>query len=373
MHRRASPADLLSPDPLKSAIAAGLRYVSGSVPGIQRVRRGKGFRYFDSHSRPVRDPKDLQRIRGLVIPPAWRNVWICGSPHGHLQAFGWDVKGRKQYRYHPLYRQVRDQVKYSRMIAFGTVLALIRKRVARDLKRPELCREKVLATVVRLLETTCIRVGNAEYAKDNESYGLTTLRNRHVQISGATLRFQFKGKSGQRHLIEITDRRLAHIVRECQELPGYELFEYVDEKGERCVVDSGDVNDYLRKIAGDEFTAKDFRTWLGTVLAARTLAAAGPADNATDAKKKIVATVKEVSSQLGNRPAASRKYYIHPAIFEAFEDGSLFDVIKQGAEQEKAYRGKGLLAEEYAVMVILAKHVERLAAEAQKTIKARAA
>jgi DNA topoisomerase I len=373
MHRRPRPADLLSPDPLKSAIAAGLRYISGAVPGIRRVRHGRGFRYFGPDARPLRNPKDLHRIRSLVIPPAWTNVWICASPHGHLQAVGWDAKGRKQYRYHPLYREVRDQVKYSRLIAFGTVLALIRKRVEEDLKRPGLCREKVLATVVRLLETTCIRVGNAEYAKDNESYGLTTLRNRHVQISGATLRFRFNGKSGQRHLIEITDKRLARIVRECQELPGYELFEYMDEKGQRCVVDSADVNAYLRTIAGDEFTAKDFRTWTGTVLAARELAAAGPARNATDAKKKIVATVKQVASQLGNRPAASRKYYIHPAIFEAFEDGSLFEVMQQGVEQEKAYNGDGLRAEEYAVMVILAKHVEKLAAEAQKNLQARAA
>jgi len=354
-------------------MAAGLRYISGDVPGIRRKRAGHGFRYYGPDEKPVRDAKALHRIRSLVIPPAWKNVWICASPFGHLQAVGWDVKGRKQYRYHPLYREVRDQVKYSRLIAFGTMLAVIRKRVEHDLRRPGLCREKVLATVVRLLETTCIRVGNAEYAKDNESYGLTTLRNRHVQISGTTLRFQFKGKSGQRHLIEINDRQLARIVRECQELPGYELFEYIDKKGNRCVVDSGDVNAYLRKIAGDEFTAKDFRTWSGTVVAARTLAAAGPCRNATDCKKKIVAAVKEVARQLGNRPAASRKYYIHPAILEAYEDGSLFEVMQQGEEQERAYNGEGLRAEEYAVMVILAKHAEKLAQHVQKTVKARAA
>jgi DNA topoisomerase-1 len=319
----------------------------------------------------VRDAKDLQRIRSLVIPPAWKDVWICPSPFGHLQAVGWDAKGRKQYRYHPLYRHVRDQVKYSRLIAFGAVLAVVRQRVAEDLKRPALCREKVLATVVKLLERTCIRVGNAEYAKENESFGLTTLRNRHVQISGATLRFNFKGKSGRLHLVEITDRRLARIVRECQELPGYQLFEYVGENGKRCVIDSADVNEYIRGIAGDEFTAKDFRTWTGTVIAARELASLGPCRNPTDGKRKIVAGVKQVATQLGNRPSASRKYYIHPAIFDAFTDGSLFEIMRQGAEQEKAYDGHGLRAEEYAVMVILAKHVENLAAEAEKTAKAR--
>jgi DNA topoisomerase-1 len=371
MHRRLRPADLLSPDPLKSAVAAGLRYISGEAPGIRRIRCGHGFRYFGPDRKPMRDAKELQRIRSLVIPPAWKNVWICGNRFGHLQAVGWDAKGRKQYRYHPLYREVRDQVKYSRMIAFGTVLAVIRQRVARDLRRHGLCREKVLATVVRLLETTRIRVGNPEYAKDNESYGLTTLRNRHVQISGATLRFQFKGKSGQRHLVEINDRQLARIVRECQDLPGYELFEYVDENGRRSVVDSADVNAYLRRIAGDEFTAKDFRTWSGTVLAARSLAAAGPCRGATDCKKKVVAAVKEVARQLGNRPAASRKYYIHPAVLEAYEDGSLFDVMRQGEQQEKAYNGDGLRAEEYAVMVILAKQAERLANKAAKVSQVR--
>jgi DNA topoisomerase-1 len=363
MHRRPHPAELLSPDPLKSALAAGLRYVNDSAPGIRRTRRGRGFRYIGPDEKPLRDSKELHRIGSLVIPPAWKNVWICPSRFGHLQAVGWDVKGRKQYRYHALYREVRDQVKYSRLIAFGTVLAIIRKRVERDLRHAGLCREKVLATVVRLLERTCIRVGNAEYAKENESYGLTTLRNRHVQISGATLTFQFKGKSGQRHLIEITDRRLARVVRDCQELPGYELFEYVDENGKRCVVDSADVNAYLREIAGDEFTAKDFRTWTGTVIAARALADAGPARNATDAKKKMVAAIKTVAQRLGNRPAASRKYYIHPAVFEAFSDGSLFEFMRHGAEQEKAYNGQGLRAAEYAVMVILAKNVEDLLAK----------
>jgi DNA topoisomerase-1 len=310
--------------------------------------------------RTLREPAELKRIRSLAIPPAWKNVWICPSCSGHIQAIGWDVKGRKQYRYHSQYRAVRDQAKFSRMIAFGTALAVIRRRVEEDLKRRGLPREKVLGTVVRLLETTCIRVGNVEYAKENESFGLTTMRNRHVQISGATLRFQFKGKSGQRHLLEVTDRHLARIVQQCQELPGYELFEYVDEEGHPRVVDSADVNAYLREISGQEFTAKDFRTWAGTVIAARELAAAGPHRNESDAKKKIVTAIKNVAQQLGNRPAASRKYYIHPAVLDAYLDGSLFETMREGRAQEEAYNGQGLRAEEYSVMVIIAKSLEKL-------------
>jgi DNA topoisomerase I len=361
MTPRAQSSEFLSTDPLASALAAGLRYVNGNRPGVRRVRCGTGFRYIGPDGAAIRDPDELQRIRSLVIPPAWQNVWICSTRFGHIQAIGWDARGRKQYRYHSLYREVRDQAKFSRMIAFGTVLAVIRQRVKEDLKRPGLPREKVLAAVVRLLETTHIRVGNAEYAKENESFGLTTLRNRHVQISQTTLHFEFKGKSGQWHLVEMTDRRLARIVRECQELPGYELFQYVDESGQRRAVDSADVNAYIREIAGAEFTAKDFRTWAGTVLAARELAAAGPCRNPTDGKRKMVAAIKSVARHLGNRPATCRKYYIHPAIFDAFSDRSLFTALSHGAEQEQAYNGKGLLAEEYAVMVIVAQYLENLA------------
>ena len=348
-------------EPVLAAKEAGLRYVDGSGPCIRRARCGSGFRYLGPGGAPLRDRAELERIKSLAIPPAWTNVWICPSRNGHIQAVGWDAKGRKQYRYHARYREVRDEAKFSRMIAFGTALAIIRRRVRRDLKRRGLPREKVLATVVRLLETTYIRVGNAEYAKENESFGLTTLRNRHVQICGATLRFQFKGKSGQKHLLEVTDRHLARIVQQCQDLPGYELFEYVDESGETRVVDSADVNEYLRGIAGQEFTAKDFRTWAGTVLAARELVAVGRPHGPTDAKKRIVKAVKRVAEKLGNRPAASRKYYIHPAMFEAYEDGSLFETMRAGVEQEQAYHGKGLRAEEYAVMVIIAKAMEKLA------------
>ena len=246
------------------------------------------------------------------------------------------------------------QAKFSRMIAFGTLLALVRRRVERDLRRHGLPREKVLATVVRLLETTYIRVGNEEYARDNESFGLTTMKDRHVHIAGDRLHFQFRGKSGQEHLIALNDRRLARIVKQCRDLPGYELFQYVDANGATHRIDSGDVNRYIRELTGHDFTAKDFRTWAGTLLAARELDAAGPAASATAAKRAIAGAVKTVARQLGNRPATCRKYYVHPAIFDAYTDGSLFQVMAQGREQHAAYEGRGLRPEEYSVMVIIA-------------------
>lgn len=352
---------MFSTDPLESAAEAGLRYVRCGGPCIRRVRCGKAFRYFDPSGKPLRDPRQLARIRSLVIPPAWINVAICPSPNGHLQAVGIDARGRKQYRYHARYRAVRDQAKFSRMIAFGTVLAIIRRRVEKDLRRTALSKEKVLATVIRLLETSFIRVGNDEYARENDSFGLTTLKNRHVRIAGATLRFHFRGKSGLQHDIELTDRRLASIVRRCQELPGYELFEYIGKDGKVCAVESADVNRYIREISGGEFTAKDFRTWAGTLLALRELAAAGPVANEREGKRAVVAAVKAVAAQLGNRPATCRKYYVHPAILEAYMDGSLFPILQQGEQQNAAYSGLGLRPEEYAVMVIIAAHQEHLA------------
>lgn len=352
---------MFSNDPLQSAAEAGLRYVSGSGPCIQRIRSGKGFRYLGPDGKPLRDARHLARIRSLVIPPAWTNVWICPSPHGHLQAVGWDAKGRKQYRYHPLYRAVRDQAKFSKMIAFGTVLALIRKKVGEDLRRPGLPREKVLAAVVRLLETTYIRVGNDEYAKENDSFGLTTMHDRHVRIAGARLFFQFRGKSGQQHSIDLTDQRLARIVKQCQELPGYELFQYEGEDGKPHPIDSAEVNQYIREAAGNDFTAKDFRTWAGTVLAAKELHAAGPCPNAKAGKKTLVTAIKTVASRLGNRPSTCRKYYIHPAIIDAYTDGSLFPAMEQGEQQNAAYAGLGLRPEEYSVMVIVAEYQQKLA------------
>lgn len=347
---------MFSVDPAESAQEAGLRYVSGCGPCIQRVRSGKSFRYTGPDGKALRDARHLERIRSLAIPPAWEKVWICPSPNGHLQAIGWDARGRKQYRYHPKYREVRDQAKFSRMLAFGAVLALIRKRVAEDLARRGLPKEKVLATVVRLLETTFIRVGNDEYARENESFGLTTMRNRHVRIEGARLNFHFRGKSGQDHTVELTDRRLARVVRECQELPGYELFEYVDESGQVNRVDSCDVNEYIREITGQDFTAKDFRTWAGTVIAVAELNACEKCESETAIKKTVAAAVKNVARRLGNRPATCRKYYIHPAILDAYADGSLFARMEQGEQQNAAYAGLGLRPEEYCVLVLIADH-----------------
>jgi len=360
---------MFSTDPLESAEEAGLRYVSGCGPCIRRVRCGRAFRYIGPDGASLRDPKQLQRIRSLAIPPAWRDVWICPSPKGHLQAAGWDARGRKQYRYHPRYRTTRDQAKFSRMIAFGTVLALIRKRVREDLRRTGLPKEKVVATVVRLLETSYIRIGNEEYAEENGSFGLTTLKNRHVQINGATLRFRFRGKSGMEHTIELTDRRLSRIVKECRELPGYELFQYLDEAGEPRTIDAADVNAWLRETTGQEFTAKDFRTWFGTVLAVREFAAAGPARGQAAGKKATVETVKRVARHLGNRAATCRKYYIHPAIVDAYLDGSLFQTLELGEQQDSAYAGMGLAPEEYCVMVTIARYQEDLARGMRETAR----
>jgi DNA topoisomerase I len=350
---------MFSTDPVESAAEAGLRYVRSGGPCIQRLKHGKSFRYIGPDGKPLRDPAQLERIRNLVIPPAWTNLWICPSPNGHLQAVGRDAKGRKQYRYHARYRAVRDEAKFSRMIAFSAALALIRRGVERDLKRNGLPREKVLAVVVRLLETAWVRIGNDEYAKENESFGLTTMRNRHVHIEGAKLMFQFRGKSGQNHTIELTDRRLASIVKQCRDLPGYNLFEYVDESGNVCRIDSADVNHYIRELAGQDFTAKDFRTWAGTLLAARELHAAGPAETQTAGNKVVIEAVRQVSKKLGNRPATCRKYYIHPAILDAYADGSLFEKMRQGVAQDEALEGTGLRPEEYAAVAIIAKYQER--------------
>jgi DNA topoisomerase-1 len=333
-------------DSVLSARLAGLRHVTDDKPGIRRRRRGKGFSYLDPAGRPLRDPRERRRIEALAVPPAWTAVWICPLASGHLQATGRDARGRKQYRYHPGWRAVRDETKFGRMVAFGEALPRLRARVESDLALPELPREKVLAAVVKLLETTLIRVGNAEYARDNDSFGLTTMRSRHVDIAGATLRFRFRGKSGKEHDVAISDRRLARVVRACRELPGYELFQCVDESGERQAVDSADVNEYLRAVTGEDFTAKDFRTWGGTVLALAALRAAGgmasgaggdpspagdQAGEGRDANRAVVEAVKRVAEQLGNRPAICRKYYVHPAVIEAFLAGSLDGSDASGA------------------------------------------
>jgi len=340
-------------DPIKSARAAGLRYVNDNVPGIRRQRRGRGFSYVDAQGKVVDDPEERKRIEGLVIPPAWTDVWICPLPNGHLQATGRDAKGRKQYRYHPHWSESRGQTKYHRLLQFGETLPLIREQVEQDLALRGLPRRKVLAAVLQLLETTCIRIGNKEYARSNRSFGLTTLRDRHVDISGSTMHFHFRGKSGQDHEIDLKDRRLAGIVKKCRDIPGYDLFQYVDEDGQRQGIDSGDVNDYLREITGQAFTAKDFRTWGGTLLAAMALYELGPYKSQTEAKANIVQAVKEAAACLGNRPATCRKYYIHPAVLDAYLDGTLFEKLQRVLVGAADAPITGLHPEETALMAIL--------------------
>jgi DNA topoisomerase I len=338
---------------------ARLRYVSDTTPGIRRKRAGTGFSYRRPDGTLVHDAETLRRIRALAIPPAWTDVWICTLPNGHLQATGRDAKGRKQYRYHPRWRAVRDETKYTRLIAFGEALPRIRARVEKDLKRPDLPREKVLATVVRLLETTLIRVGNAEYAKANQSYGLTTMRNRHVAVEGATVRFHFRGKSGMDHRIDINDRRLANIVKRCKELPGAELFQYIDDDGQRQTIDSGDVNEYLHDITGDDFTAKDFRTWAGTLLAAMALQEFERFDSETQAKKNVVQAIERVAERLGNTPSVCRKCYVHPAVLDAYLEGTMLEAVKQRAEQEIVDALPGLTPEEGVVLALLQQRLAR--------------
>jgi DNA topoisomerase-1 len=343
-------------DPVESAKAAGLRYVLDDRPGIRRQRCGKGFTYFDSNGERIRDRKKNQRIKSLAIPPAYEDVWICPLENGHLQATGRDVKGRKQYRYHPLWRTIRDQTKFTRMLIFSNALPEIRKRLAGDLSLRGLPKEKVLAAVVQLMELTRIRVGNETYARENESYGMTTLQDEHVDISGSKLRFRFRGKSGVEHDIQLTDRRLAKIVKRCQELSGQDLFQYVDEEGAYQTVGSSDVNDYLKEITGQDFTAKDFRTWAGSVLAATHLVEMGSFTSQTAAKKNITQAIKVVACHLGNRPATCRKYYVHPAILDAYLDASLHSVMERHLNI-KIDDPCALRCEELAVVAILEQQI----------------
>lgn len=314
-----------------AAKSAGLLYVSDEMPGIARISSGRTVRYQRADGSRVKDTSMLGRIRTLAIPPAWTDVWICPNPNGHLQATGRDARGRKQHRYHPDWREVRDDVKYERMLAFGRMLPEMRRRVSRDLKQPGLGRKKVLAAVMRLLETTLIRVGNEEYARQNGSFGLSTLRDRHVRIRGGTMHFQFPGKSGKRHTIDLHDPRLAKIVREAQELPGQILFQYTDEQGEVQKIASDDVNGYLREIGGQEFSAKDFRTWAATVLAAEALQKFERFETNTQARKNVQSAIRHVAERLGNTAAICRKSYIHPLVLEAYLDGLTIKVIEARA------------------------------------------
>ena len=346
-------ATVLPVAPEESAQAAGLRYVSDTQPGIRRQCAGRGFCYRGIDGRPIRDPAVVRRIKALAIPPAWTDVWICPRPDGHMQATGRDARGRKQYRYHPRWRAVRDTTKYDRMIAFGEALPQLRVRLEQDMACPGLPREKVLATVVRLLETTLIRVGNLEYAHANSSFGLTTLRDRHVKIAGATLQFHFRGKSGQYHTVRLHDRRLAMIVKRCQDLPGYELFQYIDTAGERQTIDSADVNDYLRQLTGQDFTAKDMRTWAGTVLAACALRECGPCTSQTEAKKNIVQAIDAVAKRLGNTRTVCRACYVHPTVLDAYLDCSLWALPLPRDTSNTGTEAPGLHPEEAMVLTLL--------------------
>jgi DNA topoisomerase-1 len=319
----AAPSTTALPPHADDARAAGLRHSTDAQPGIRRRRAGGGFRYTGPDGAPIRDRDTLDRIRALAIPPAWTDVWICRSPNGHLQATGRDARGRKQHRYHPDFRAHREASKFDRMVAFARALPAIRARVERDLRRPGLPRDKVLAAVVRLLELTLIRVGNEEYARLNRSFGLTTLRDRHAQVDGTGIRFRFRGKSGRQHEVGLRDRRLAGIVRRCQELPGQELFQYVAEDGTPSTIASEDVNDYLRAAAGAEVSAKDFRTWAGTVLAYRRLRTLPHPTTERAARRNVVAVMRHTAEQLGNTPAVARSSYVHPALVDAYLDEAI--------------------------------------------------
>ncbi len=350
-----------------AAKEAHLIYVTDGKPGIERRRKGKAFGYFDAKGNAVRDADTLARIKSLVIPPAWEKVWICSSANGHLQAVGRDARGRKQYRYHARYRAVRDESKYGRMIAFAKALPRIHRRTSRDLQRRGLPKEKVLAAVVSVMEKTLIRVGNEEYAASNDSYGLTTLHDKHAKIRGATIHFDFRGKSGVEHEIDLDDPRLAKIVKQCQDLPGEELFQYRNEKGDPVDINSADVNEYLREISsngrttsdGEHFTAKDFRTWAGTVLAATALRELEAFDSNAQAKRNLMKAVEVVAKKLGNTKAVCRKCYIHPAVINAYLDGSLAKTLSREAGKMLATSIGKLRPEEAAVLGMLQQNLQQ--------------
>jgi DNA topoisomerase I len=356
-------------DPLASARQAGLVYTTDDRPGIRRHGKGKAFRYVDGRGKPVTSKAHLARIRSLVIPPAWTDVWICPNPRGHLQATGRDARGRKQYRYHPKWREVRDGNKYGRLITFGRALPKIRRRTDADLRRSGLPREKVLAAVVKLLEKTFIRVGNSEYARDNKSFGLTTMRDRHVKVSGSKVRFLFRGKSGVEHELALDDRRLARIVKQCRDLPGQELFQYRADGGQVTDVGSADVNAYLKDVTGEDFTSKDFRTWAGTVLAATLLRDYEQVDSEARAKKNVVSAIEEVARQLGNTRAVCRKCYVHPAVIDAYMDGTIMKTMAQRANGVARAVGK-MTASEAVVLGLLQRRLARAAPNGTRSRRA---
>jgi len=340
-------------DPIEVAEEAGLRYVSDEQPGYRRKPKGDDFEYFDTEGKPIRDDPRLLRIRRLAIPPAYKDVWICPTPNGHIQATARDARGRKQYRYHERWREARAENKYDRMLVFGEALPKIRRQVNKDMALRDLPQKKVLATVVHLLGRTFIRIGNEEYARENKSFGLTTMQDRHVDVKGAKLSFRFRGKSGVQHEIDVNNRRLANIIRKLQDLPGQDIFQYEDEAGEVRNVSSQDVNDYLQEITGEPFTAKDFRTWAGTVLTAMALSAQGPVENQTQGKKNIKDAIAAVAKILGNTPTVCRKCYVHPMVLESYLDGDMIEGLKQKTEEALSENLEDLRAEEAAVMSFL--------------------
>jgi DNA topoisomerase-1 len=335
-----------------TAADAGLRHTSDERPGIRRRRRGRGFQYIAPDGKTITDAAERARIAALAVPPAWTDVWICPWPNGHLQATGRDARGRKQYRYHPRWREVRDEAKYGRLIAFAAALPRIRRRVDRDMSRHALGKTRVVATLVRLLDETGIRVGNEEYARENGSFGLTTLEKRHVDVTGARIAFRFRGKAGKVSEVDITDPRVARVLRRCEGLPGQQLFQYAGDDGEPVDVDSDDVNDYLQEVSGEDFTAKDFRTWAGTVLAARALDEVGEAGSPAEAKRQVVRAIESVAAELGNTPAVCRSCYVHPDVIDAHLEGALAPALGQAA------RHRGLSTEEAAVLAFLRARVE---------------
>ncbi|MEX2147549.1 MAG: DNA topoisomerase IB [Candidatus Rokuibacteriota bacterium] len=337
---------------------AGLRYVTDEMSGIRRQKRGAGFTYLSPDGEVIRDPALLRRFRALVIPPAWTSVWICPLAEGHLQVTARDARGRKVYRYHPGFRQSRDQSKFERIFALKDVLWKIRARVEEDIARDGLPRPKVMATVVWLLERTLIRVGSEQLARLNRSYGLTTMRHRHVEIEGTEIRFEFRGKSRVVHTVAVQDRRIAHIIQRCQELPGQELFQYLDDDGRRQVVDAGDVNEYLREVTGRDITAKDFRTWAGTMLAAEALRQTGPAPSKRHAEKNVVAAIDAASARLGNTRTVCRKFYVHPALSEAYLDGAVLPPLPPRVWRKRSARNARLRRHEREVLAFLKERLE---------------
>lgn len=366
--RRQLSAKIIT-DPAKSAKLVGLQYISVERGGFRRKKAGEGFRIVTESGKALSNPADLGRIKSLAIPPAWTDVWICDRDNGHLQATGRDERGRKQYRYHRRWREVRDETKFNRIVLFAKSLPRIRQRVRNDLKSTELSRRKVLATIVRLLETSLIRVGNEEYARNNRSFGLTTLQDKHVKVNGSTVRFQFKGKSNKHHTIDIENKQLAKIVKRCQDLPGQDLFQYIDESGQRQDVKSEDVNKYLREISGEDFTAKDFRTWVGTVLAATALHEFEKFDTQAQAKRNLIRAIESVAQRLGNTPTICKKCYIHPAIVNSYFDGSMVGLLQWRAENQMATSLNRLRSEEAAVLKLLEHRSARDQKPLEKTLK----